>query len=135
MWGRELKYGEIGNINLLRLVKKEKGEWVGKVHETLKIKGKVGEFRNPLMHYSHEDITQFLKEINFYTDLRAKELFDKNFKAYWWSIIIYPIGKFILNYVLKRGFLDGLHGLIFAILMSLHSFLVRGKLWLLSQKS
>jgi hypothetical protein len=35
---------------------------------------------------------------------------------------------------LKSGFLDGLEGLIFAILMSFHSFLVRAKLWLLIQK-
>jgi glycosyltransferase involved in cell wall biosynthesis len=134
LWRKELKFGETGSIKLLRLVKKEKGEWVGKVHESLRIRGKTGFLRNPLTHYPHQDITQFLKEINFYTDLRAKELFDKKTKVYWWIIIIYPLGKFILNYGIKRGFLDGLHGLVFAILMSLHSFLVRGKLWQLWQK-
>lgn len=134
MWRKELRYGETGNIKLLRLVKKEKGEWRGKVHEALKIKGRVGELNNPLMHYPHQDITQFLKEINFYTDLRAKELYEKKVKVYWWSIIAYPLGKFILNYGIKRGFLDGLHGLIFAMIMSFHSFLVRGKLWQLWQK-
>jgi len=134
IWGKELKYGETGNIKLLRLVKKEKGEWVGKVHESFRIKGKTGLLRNPLMHYPHQGITQFLQEINFYTDLRAKELLDKNTKVYWWSIIVYPLGKFFFNYVVRRGFLDGLHGLIFAILMTFHSFLVRGKLWQLWQK-
>lgn len=134
MWGRELRYGETGHINLLRLVKKEKGEWLGKVHESFRIKGKTGLLRNPLMHYPHQDITKFLQEINFYTDLRAKELLDGNVKVYWWSILIYPLGKFILNYGIRRGFLDGIPGFIVAILMSFHSFLVRGKLWLLYQK-
>lgn len=134
MWGRKLKYGETGNIKLLRLARKDVGQWVGKVHEVWKVKGKIGELRNPLIHYPHQSITELLKEVNFYTDLRARELLDKNVKVYWWSIITYPLGKFILNYAIKRGFLDGLHGFVFAILMSLHSFLVRGKLWLLWQK-
>ena len=39
-----------------------------------------------------------------------------------------------MNYFIKFGFLDGLQGLVFAIMMSFHSFLVRGKLWLLINK-
>jgi glycosyltransferase involved in cell wall biosynthesis len=134
IWGKELRYGETGNIKLLRLVKKEKGEWQGRVHEILRIKGRIGELKNSLMHYPHRDITEFLQEINFYTELRAQELYDKKVKVYWWSIIIYPLGKLVLNFFIRRGFLDGLQGLIFSILMSLHSFLVRGKLWQLWQK-
>ena len=45
------------------------------------------------------------------------------------SILLFPAGKFIQNYFFKRGFLDGTAGFIHAALMSLHSFLVRGKLW------
>ncbi len=135
MWGKELNYGETGNIKLLRLAGRNSGIWEGKVHEVWKVKGRIGELKNLLYHYPHQTITEFLKEINFYTDIRAKELLDKNVKVYWSSIIIYPLGKFILNYVVKRGFLDGLHGLVFAILMSLHSFLVRGKLWILWEKN
>lgn len=135
IWGKELKYGETGNIKLLRLVKKNKGEWQGRVHEVLRIKGRIGELRNPLMHYPHQNLTEFLQEVNFYTDLRAKELFNKGIKVYWWSIILYPLGKFFLNFILRRGFLDGLHGFVFATLMSFHSFLVRGKLWLLWEKN
>lgn len=131
MWARVLKYGETGNIKLLRLARKGVGEWEGKAHEVWKVKGKIGILRNPLLHYPHQTITEFLKEINFYTDIRAKELLDKNIKVYWWSIVVYPLGKFFLNFVFRRGFLDSMPGFIFAIFMTFHSFLVRGKLWLL----
>ncbi len=134
MWGRELKHGESGNIKLLRLARRDAGTWMGKVHEEWKIKGKVGQLKNPLYHYPHQTITMFLRKINFYTDIRAQELFHKRTKVYWWSIIAYPKMKFILNYFIKRGFLDGLAGFIFALIMSFHSFLVRGKLWVLWQK-
>lgn len=134
MWGRELKYGETGNIKLLRLARKDAGRWEGAVHEEWKIKGKTGELKNPLFHYPHQTISEFLKEINFYTDLRAKELYMSDIPIYWTSIILYPKLKFIYNYFIKAGFLDGLPGFIFALLMSFHSFLVRGKLWLLWKK-
>ena len=37
MWGKVLKYGETGNIKLLRLAKKGTGKWVGNVHEQWKV--------------------------------------------------------------------------------------------------
>lgn len=134
MWGRELKYGEAGDISLLRLAKRAEGKWQGKVHETWNIKGEIGKLDNPLFHYPHHSINEFLSEINFYTDIRAKELFDKGVKSNFISIILYTKIKFIQNYFVKLGFLDGTRGLILAILMSFHSFLVRGKLWLLWHK-
>lgn len=134
IWGRELKYGESGSIKLLRLGKKEFGKWEGKVHEVWKIKGKRGLLNNFLLHYPHDNIKEFLKEVNFYTSLRAEELYKKGAKTDFMSIFLYPLGKFLLNFLLRRGFLDGIAGLIVAIMMSFHSFLVRGKLWLLSRK-
>ncbi|MBI2036184.1 hypothetical protein HYT17_00910 [Candidatus Microgenomates bacterium] len=134
MWGRELKYGETVNVKLLRLAKKEAGKWEGKVHEKWVVKGKTGQLENPLHHFPHQRIGEFLQEINFYTDIRARELFDRNVKTYWWSIILYPKAKFIINYLVYQGFRDGLPGLVFALMMSFHSFLVRAKLWLLWKK-
>lgn len=134
IWSKELRYGETGNIKLLRLAKKNKGEWRGRVHETWEVKGNIGQLNAFLAHYPHQTITEFIREINFYTDIRAKELFDNGTKASWLLIIFYPKAKFILNYFLKLGFLDGIEGLIMAVFMSFHSFLVRAKLWKLWQK-
>ncbi|MDO8658658.1 MAG: glycosyltransferase family 2 protein [Candidatus Levybacteria bacterium] len=134
MWEKELKYGETGSIKLLRLARKDSGSWKGMVHEGLEVKGKTGELNNYLLHYPHQTIAEFLKEINYYTDIRAKELFEKRVKVNWLYILFYSTGKFISNYLIKKGFKDGIEGFIFAIMMSLHSFLVRGKLWLLWQK-
>jgi glycosyltransferase involved in cell wall biosynthesis len=40
MWGKFLKHGETGNLYLLRLAKKGKGQWYGKVHEHWNATGK-----------------------------------------------------------------------------------------------
>jgi len=135
IWKKELNYGETGKITLLRLARKDAGIWKGKVHEQWQIKGKTLTLKNPLMHFPHQTIKEFLSEINYYSDLRARELYKKKVKSYWWSIILYPKAKFFVNYIIKAGFLDGLPGLVFALMMSLHSFLVRGKLWFMWQKN
>lgn len=134
LWGRELKYGETGNTKLLRFAKKKSGKWIGKVHEIWSVSGKIGLLKYPIVHYPHQSIGGFLKDINFYTDLRVKELFIQGVKVHLAQIVIYPVGKFVMNYFLKLGFFDGVHGFILAGMMSFHSFLVRGKLWQLWQK-
>lgn len=134
MWGKELKHGESGTLKLLRLAKKGSGKWTGTVHEKWNISGKTETLSNPLYHYPHQTVEDFLKEINKYTDLRAKELHEQNIKTNWLLILLYPKAKFFLNYFLRLGFLDGLPGLVTTIMMSFHSFLVRGKLWILWEK-
>lgn len=134
LWGKELRFGEAGNISLLRLGRKGSGEWKGVVHEVWDIKGRTGTLKNPLLHHPHQSVSEFLSEINYYTDLRASELWHKKVKVSMPDVLFYPAVKFIQNYFLKQGFRDGIPGLIVAIMMSFHSFLVRGKLWQLWQK-
>jgi glycosyltransferase involved in cell wall biosynthesis len=134
LWGKQIQHGEAGRIKLIRLGKKDSGQWSGNVHENWKITGKIGEFNSLLLHFPHQSITEFLKEINYYTDIRAKELYDKRITTNIFQIFMYPTAKFTVNYFLKLGFMDGIEGLVFTIMMSFHSFLVRAKLWTYSQK-
>lgn len=117
-FGRWLKFGETGNIKLLRLGKKGAGIWRRRVHEFWDIKN-AGKLKNPLFHYPKWSIGK----INQYSDIDAKEF--SQFRFY--DVILKPIGKFILNYFLKLGFLDGLAGYIHAYLMSFQSLVVRVK--------
>lgn len=135
IWGKSLKHGEAGKLKLLRLGRKNSGKWKGNVHEVWQIENNTRELESDLIHFPHQTISEFLREINFYTDIKAKELYDQKIKPSSSNIILYPVGKFILNFIFKKGFLDGLEGLVYAIIMSFHSFLVRAKLWLLWQKS
>jgi glycosyltransferase involved in cell wall biosynthesis len=134
IWGKTLKHGEAGNIKLLRFGRKDSGQWTGTVHEVWNINGNIGELEGGLLHFPHQTISEFLREVNYYTTLRAKELFKAGVKTTVWQIIFYPKAKFILNYFVKLGFLDGIEGLMFAIIMSMHSFLVRAKLWTYSKE-
>jgi len=134
MWGRELKHGETGNIKLLRLGKKDSGEWERPVHEVWNIQGNVNSLQSPLRHYPHPDVSQFLNEINRYSSINAEYNISQGKRVTVFEIGAYPLGKFIVNYFFKLGFLDGTAGIIMALMMSLHSFLTRGKMWELQRK-
>lgn len=131
LFGRWLNHGETGSIKLLRLAKKDDGEWVRPVHEIWQVKGETGELNEPLLHYPHQNISEFLEEINFYSTIRARELYNQERKTSLLEILAYPLAKFFQNYFLKLGVLDGMPGFLVALLMSFHSFLVRSKLYLL----
>lgn len=135
IFGRWLKYGETGKIKLLRLARKDAGKWIRPVHEIWEIKGDVRELVHPLLHYPHQNVAQFLDEINRYSTLTAKYLYSQKIKEPSWYIVAKPLAKFFSNYFWHLGFLDGTAGAVVAIMMSFHSFLVRGKLWQLWDKS
>ncbi len=138
MWGREIKHGENGRWNEIRLMSKDAGCWMGEVHERFEPEdeGGIGDLKDiVLKHYPHQSVSEFLDEVNFYSELRAKELFEQGIKSNVWKIILYPFCKFVLDYFLWLGFLDGAPGFVIAAMMSLHAFLVRTKLYLLCRQN
>ena len=131
IWGKQLQFGDTGNIKLLRLAKRSAGSWIGKVHETWSVEGHTDTLKHPLLHYPHPSIDSFLSHLNNYSTLRAEELKNNGVKSSLIQIILYPLGKFIYLYVIKLGILDGTAGFVHAMLMSFYSFLVKGKIYLL----
>lgn len=134
LFGKALKYGETANVKLLRLGKKGKGEWGRPIHETWNIAGNVGTLSSPLLHYPHQTITEFLADINNYSTMNAKYFYRSGVRVSWWHVLAYPVGKFLKDYVVLQGFRDGTCGAIVAIMMSFHSFLTRGKIFMMQKK-
>jgi len=135
IWGRELKFGETGNIKLLRLAKKGSGKWKRKVHEVWQIEGRIKTLRNPLIHHPHQTLSEFIADINFHTNLDISAKIQEGKRSSLLKIIYWPIAKFKLNWLLRLGFLDETQGFVIAILMSFHSFLSWSKLWLNQKKN
>mgnify|MGYP001559214827 CR=1 FL=1 len=129
LWGKPLRFGEFLGEKKIRLGKKSSGQWVNRIHEVWDIKGEVQTLNNPIFHYPHESMDEFLKKLNLYSSIRAQELHGLGIRTSVIKVILYTKFKFFYNYVIKLGFLDGVRGLIVALLMSFNSFLVRGKLW------
>ncbi len=132
--GKKLKHGEWGEIKLLRLGKKKRGKWFRKVHEVWKINGNTDILRNKITHYPHSTIKIFLVHLSFHSSLHGEENELEGKKSNILKIIFYPIAKFNINYIWRRGFLEGTHGFVLSTLMSFHSFLSWSEQWLESRK-
>jgi glycosyltransferase involved in cell wall biosynthesis len=134
LWGKKLSHGEIGALKLLRLGKKGEGSWARRVHEIWKVKGETYTLTNPLLHYPHSTLREFLHDVNGMSSLDALAKKEEGTRASFIKIILWPPGKFFYNFVLRAGFLDGMAGFVVAIIMSFHSFLSWSKLWMLESK-
>ncbi len=131
--GEKLSQGELSGAaqkGIIRLVRKATGSWKGIVHEEWVLAaGTSITLQNALIHYPHPTIADFLRTVNRYSTLRAKELFAAKKSVNGFDLLAYPFGKFFLTYFLKGGFQDGAGGFIYSFMMSFHSFLVRAKLF------
>jgi glycosyltransferase involved in cell wall biosynthesis len=129
IWGKTMKHGEHGTLKHLRLMRRGAGLWQGKVHERLFVKGKTRVLKHYLIHRPLTDLSSYLGKINFYTDLLAKEKLELGEKFSFFRLLCYPPAKFLQNYLWRLGFLDGNPGLIMGFMMSLHSLLVKAKMY------
>lgn len=136
-WNQELKFGEVKKVRdqgIVRLIKKSSGTWMGDVHEIFHTSKNIGKLDSFLNHYPHPTLKEFLNDINRYSDIRSQELYDRGVKTNIFEIIFLPSGKFIYNYIFNLGFLDGPAGFVYSFMMSFHSFLVRSKLYQMTNK-
>jgi len=130
LFGKELRFGETARIKLLRLARKGAGKWRRRVDEVWEIRGETETLKNPLLHYSHPTMSDFLRGVNFKSSLNAKAFYEEGKQTRLIDWLKPPV-KFFQNWILRLGFLDGMEGFIMALMMSFHSFLVRSKLYLL----
>lgn len=126
----KLAHGETSNWKSIRLGRSGAGKWRREVHEYWDITTKTLELHNPLEHKSHDSVSALIKTLNFYTTIDAKHMFEvdkKHFELF--RVFANPLGKFIQNYLLRCGFLDGFAGFVMAFMMSFNSLLVRVKIY------
>lgn len=111
----------VGSEKIIRLVKKNSGKWVRKVHEIFVPKRRAGYLPNVIVHNTANNLSDYINKINYYSDLHAKENKNEGKKSNLFKIIFYPISKFFVTLV-KSG------NIVFSIMQSLHSFLSWTKL-------
>jgi len=113
----------------LRLFRKSAGRLEDRaVHEKVVLQGKTGRLDSPFEHYTYPSISDFLRKMDRYSDLAALEI-RKNRRPGIASLILRPLFTSFKMYVLKLGFLDGMHGLLLAGLYGYYTFLKYARAW------
>lgn len=103
------------------------------VHERLLPQGSVGKLNNHFLHYSYRTFEQVLKKVDSYSSASAQQAFHQGKRCGFSHAFIHGFWAFFRTYVLRRGFLDGKHGLALAISNAATSYYKYLKLWQLSK--
>lgn len=129
MFGKMVRHGGWYPQYHLRLYRKDAAKWVGAVHEKVVLNGKVGYLKNPLLHYSHLTISNFIQKLDRYTSLEAEQLYAQGKRTNILKMFFWPLVVFAYKYFYRLGFLDGIHGLVLATSLAYYHFVKHAKLW------
>jgi len=97
----------------LRLFDRRKGAWTGLlIHEKFELHGGgiVKHLKGDLVHYSFHSVEEHRKQSEKFTTLGAQADFEKGKKAPFYKIWGGPMVKFIKDYFINLGILDGKEG-------------------------
>jgi glycosyltransferase involved in cell wall biosynthesis len=132
--GREIKYGGWYPDEEIRLYRKEKGYWKGDLHAKIYIEGKMGRLKNHYMHTPYLNIADQIKTVDRYSATYARDLHSAGRSFHMVNLLFRPVYRFFRDYIMKRGFLDGLPGLIIVFSTMYYVFMKHAKLWEIEQE-
>jgi glycosyltransferase involved in cell wall biosynthesis len=104
------------------------------VHEGFEAAGPVGYLKEHVLQFPFKTLDQFLKKMDRYSTLRAREILSEGRRFKPWNLLLNPVAMFFRMYILKLGFLDGFIGLMLSVLYGFYYTLIKYvKLWDLSR--
>lgn len=104
------------------------------VHEGYEVSGNTGILNSDFLHYTLENIEQFMTKVNRCAILQAIEKEGRK-KVGFSDIFLHPLATFIRGFIFKKGFLDGTAGLIIAYFDVITNMLTYMNLYQLQKKS
>jgi len=127
--GRWIQYGGWYPDCEIRLYRRNKGRWEGRLHAKVAVDGKVGSLKNQYLHYTYRDISDQIQTIDKYSRIAAEDLARSGEKFRLFKLLFHPPFRFIKEYFCKSGFRDGLPGLIIMVSTMFYVFMKYAKLW------
>lgn len=113
-----------------RLFRKGRAHWGGEnPHDKIILNGRGVMLGGDLLHFSCQDLAHQVQTINSFSSIAALTRYNKGRRFHLWRILFKPVSKFVEIYLIKRGFLDGLHGFIIAVSSAFSTFLKEAKLF------
>ena len=131
--GRWIRYGGWYPDGEIRLYRREKGRWEGGLHAKIAVQGKVQCLRNKYLHYTYGNLSDQIQTIDRYSRIAAEDLIREGKQFGLFPMLFHPPFRFLKEYLLKKGFLDGIPGLIIVVSTMFYVFVKYAKVWELSR--
>jgi glycosyltransferase involved in cell wall biosynthesis len=128
--GKLIEHGGWEREYVLRLFNRQRGGYQDRsVHARIEIEGKEAYLDGPLYHYTYKNLDQYFEKFLRYTAWASEDLRSGSRRASWANLAVRPWMRFLKMYVLRRGFLDGRHGLVLGMLAAFSVFTKYARLW------
>jgi hypothetical protein len=128
--GRWIAHGDFYPDWKLRLFRRAGARWKGEnPHGRIEVRGRVDRLVAELEHHSYRDLADQLDRIQHFSRQAAASMHSRGRRVRWSDLCLRPPARFLRAYLLKRGFLDGVPGLVIAVASAFHVFLKYAKLW------
>lgn len=134
--GRWIRHGSWYPNRQLRLTRKSRTQLYDNIpHDIVEVQGRVGSLRHELEHQQPDALADQLLKADKYSTIFAEAEHARGKKAGGTTILCHTVGRFVRNYLLRLGFLDGVRGLVIGLLGAFNAFQKYAKLWELNQKA
>jgi glycosyltransferase involved in cell wall biosynthesis len=131
--GKWMRHGGWFPDDTIRLYRKDKGTYGGiNPHAGVVLReGTVGRLRTPLIHYTYDSFSHYISKQYPYSDAAARDLAARGKlpRHPYLRILTKTLWKFVEVFLIKRGFLDGTHGLVAAFGSTFAAYMKQARLW------
>jgi|HubBroStandDraft_2_1064218.scaffolds.fasta_scaffold49049_2 hypothetical protein len=110
------------------LFRRDKGKFVGALHERVEAEGAPGRLPGHLLHYTIQSLAEHRAKIDAMSTLAAEDMFARGRKSWLPAMIFAPPWTVVQRLVFQLGLLDGRRGWLIAWMSAKHIYIKYRKL-------
>jgi len=101
------------------------------IHGGFNTKGPKGALTGYLYHHTYETIYAYVEKMNEYTSLHVSNKLKSPpvTDVRWAHLVLHPLSHFLRMFISRKGYRDGFHGFVLALLDANYAMLMYAKLW------
>jgi glycosyltransferase involved in cell wall biosynthesis len=129
--GKWIRYGTWYPDRKLRLFNRQKARWGGvNPHDKIVLATGARTIRlgGDILHYSYYTFSEHIAQLNKFTSIQARAMHEQGKRTSMLKLLVSPVAAFLSGYIIRRGFLDGVAGLMIARSVSYQTFAKYAKL-------
>jgi glycosyltransferase involved in cell wall biosynthesis len=98
----------------VRLYNRDAARFVGALHESVRVHGKIGRLRGDLLHFTLRSLAEHYAKMEVYTTRAAEDLYARGRRNWRGAMWIAAPWTLLQRFCLQLGFLDGYRGALIA---------------------
>jgi len=129
--GAPVRHGPWRDDYNVRLFRKGKGSVSRRpVHEGIVLSGESGTLRAPLLHYTHQTLSESFRRLNRYTTLEAAERAARR-RIGLFDVVVPPLGVFLRYYIIGGCWKAGTRGFLLSAITAMYRSVLYAKTYFL----